>query len=316
MSAPTVSIVIPTFNREALLPRALDSVGAQTFGDWEIVLVDDGSTDRTPDVVAPYAKRWNDRLVHIQQGNAGVGAARNRGIDAARGTFVAFLDSDDEFLPNKLERQLALFRLRPKLGMVYSDMSYVDGAGVFHESAFDSKVPLARQVDHEVIASGLCACRGGLFDDLIHDYFIPTIVGMVRRDILDEATRFPADLRYAEEWLFYLRVARRCRAGFVNEPLSLHHFVAGSLARTDPHRNTLGRYHLLRAIETSFPDLTASQRAALKSNLSQVCRQLGFDAYGTGDYWSATRSFIESFRHRRRLTTAWNAAQAALRSVV
>ena len=92
MTGPTVSVIIPTYDRETLLPRALDSVVAQTFDDWEIVLVDDGSTDNTKAVADRYARRLGDRFVYTRRSHAGCAAARNCGIDISRGRFVAFLD--------------------------------------------------------------------------------------------------------------------------------------------------------------------------------------------------------------------------------
>ena len=130
MSEPTVSVVVPTYNRAELLPRALDSIIGQTFSDWEIVLVDDGSIDGTSELAATYERQLGSLFRFIRQDNQGSSAARNLGIDESRGEFVAFLDSDDEFFPTKLERQLELFRRRPKLGFVYSDYTFVelDGA--------------------------------------------------------------------------------------------------------------------------------------------------------------------------------------------
>ncbi len=104
MSRPIVSIVIPTFNRCHLLTRALDSVRSQSVSQWEIVLIDDGSTDSTPLLATHYAKILGDRFQYHYQDNAGACAARNVGMAHARGEFIAFLDSDDEFLPTKLER--------------------------------------------------------------------------------------------------------------------------------------------------------------------------------------------------------------------
>ncbi len=297
MSLPTVSIIIPTFNRETLLPRALDSVLAQTLDDWEIIVIDDGSTDQTAAVVATYARRLKDRFIYLRQANRGSSHARNHGIDICNGRLVAFLDSDDEFLPNKLERQLDLFNRRSELGFVYSDFAFVDLDGARHDSAFDVKCPVAREVPFDTIDPGLCVCTGSLFDTLIRQYFIATIVGMVRREVLGDTIRFPVDQSYAEEWLFYLKVARTCRAGFVNEPLCVHHFVPGSLARTDKHRNTVRRRELLKAIKESFDDLNREHRRALHGNLANTCRQLGYDALRAGRHRDAFWSFAESFRY-------------------
>ncbi len=310
MSRPTVSVILPTYNRENLLPRAVESVIAQSFDDWEIVLVDDGSTDGTPALARRYAERLHDRFTIIRQPNGGSSSARNRGIDACRGRFVAFLDSDDEFLPTKLERHLELFNRRPELGFVYSDYAFVDLGGTRHDSAFDTINAKARRIRHEAIARGLCVCTSDLFDALIRAYFIATIAGMVRREVLSHSIRFPVDQAYAEEWLFYLRVAKACRAGFVDEPLCLHHHTVGSLARTDPHRNTLGYRSLLSAIAEEFDDLTWAQRRAVRTNRAQAGRQLGYEAYRAADYGQALRYFAESFGYEPGLRTLFNLSEA------
>jgi glycosyltransferase involved in cell wall biosynthesis len=100
---PKVSVIIPTYNRARFVTNAIDSVLAQTYSDYEIIVVDDGSTDNTREVLQPYMKD----IRYIYQNNAGVSAARNAGIHTARGTWVAFLDSDDEWLPNKLDMQMS-----------------------------------------------------------------------------------------------------------------------------------------------------------------------------------------------------------------
>ena len=102
---PFFSVVIPVYNRAHILGRALESVLAQSFGDFEVVVVDDGSTDNPSTVVDSL---WDDRIRYLRQDNRGGGAARNLGIDAAHGRFVAFLDSDDEFLPGHLAALKAL----------------------------------------------------------------------------------------------------------------------------------------------------------------------------------------------------------------
>ena len=298
MTRPTVSVVLPTYNREALLPRAIDSVIAQTVQDWEIVLVDDGSTDGTTSLADRYRRELGAKLVYLRQANTGCCGARNRGIDASRGRFVAFLDSDDEFMPDKLERQLALFERCPDLGLVYSDFAFVDEEGVRHESAFDQVCPLARTVPYLAVADGLCVCTGNLFDVLIRGYFIATIVGMVRREVLGSRIRFTRDPSYSEEWLFYLKVARACGSGFVDEPLSLHHHVPGSVTRTDSHRNTSRMRELLKKIEATFDDLPRRHRRSIRERLSRTCRQLGYDHYHCGQYVRALRFFAESFWNR------------------
>lgn len=304
MRTPTVSVVIPTLDRAALLPRAIDSVVNQTFSDWEIVLVDDGSRDATADVAKRYTRLLGSKFVYVYQANRGSSAARNRGIDTARGRYVAFLDSDDEFLPTKLARQVELFDLRPELGFVYCDYASVDLDQKYTASTFDEKHPLARQVPVEQAAPGLFVCSGDLFDWLVRGYFVSTIVGMVRRNVLGNTIRFCEEQWFGEEWLFYLQVVRACRAGFVDEPLAIYHYQSGSLARTDKTANAQQYRKLLRAIRKTFHGLTSPQRLAVRRNLAVLCRQLGHTAYRAERYQEAALRFAESWRHKPILPAA------------
>jgi len=283
MKRPHVSVIIPTYNRAALLDRALESVIQQTYRDWEIVLVDDGSTDDTPSVVAPYARSLGDRLKYVRQPNCGASAARNHGIDIARGRFIAFLDSDDAFAPTKLARQLELFGRRPELGLVFSDYLCVDHTAETRVSAFDEYLPAARSIRRTDLGDRLHVCHDDLFSALLRNYLIATIVGLVRRDVLTDQVRFAERISYAEEWLFYLQVTRRCRAGFVDEPLSVHHFVTGSLARTDRRRNVVGLVNLFETIQRAFPDLNSAQRETVRTRLAHSYRQRAFDQSRNGD---------------------------------
>ena len=118
---PTVSVIIPTYNRAHLIGRAIQSVLNQTYRDFEIIVVDDGSADNTEEVVKSF---YDKRIKYIKhKKNKGAAATRNTGIKAARGKYIAFQDSDDEWLPEKLEKQMKVFENAPaKVGVVYTDM--------------------------------------------------------------------------------------------------------------------------------------------------------------------------------------------------
>ncbi len=312
---PVVSVIIPTYNRAAYLPRAIDSVIAQTFADWEIVLVDDGSTDDTHEIIEPYARQLGDRLVYLKQGNHGSSHARNAGIEASAGQYVAFLDSDDEYLPMKLARQLELFAADSDLGLVYSDYAYVDLEGMRHDSAFDTKCSKAREVAYEAVGENLHVCGESLFDTLLEEYFISTITGMVRRDVLAPAIRFPEQIAYAEEWVFYLKTVARCRVGFVDEPLCLHHFVQGSLARSDASENTVQLTRTLDAIVEAFPNLNYKQQCLLAEHKARSLRQVGYDAHRERRFGDAARAFALSFRCAPRLGVLAEASDSLWRGM-
>ena len=125
MIPPLVSVVIPAFNAASCIRRALDSVLAQTWERYEIIVVDDGSTDNSSEVLARYGKQLNV----VCQANGGPSVARNRGLMEARGRYVAFLDADDYWLPEKLERQVALLDARPEVGFCSTATAVVDPEG-------------------------------------------------------------------------------------------------------------------------------------------------------------------------------------------
>ncbi|MBI3009552.1 MAG: glycosyltransferase family 2 protein, partial [Candidatus Omnitrophica bacterium] len=118
MSFPLVSVIIPTYNRASMLREALESVRHQTVKDLEILVIDDGSTDETTQVVAGFG----EPAIYFKQLNQGVAAARNLGIRKSRGVFVAFLDSDDLWYPQKLERQIDYLSTHPDIGLLYTRM--------------------------------------------------------------------------------------------------------------------------------------------------------------------------------------------------
>ena len=124
-STPQVSVIIPAYNGDRYIAQAVESVLTQTYTNWEIIVVDDGSTDDTRQALQPYF----DRIRYFSQENQGVAAARNRGIQESKSELIAFLDQDDFFLPDKLAAQVALFRSSNSLGIVNSGWRLVNDQG-------------------------------------------------------------------------------------------------------------------------------------------------------------------------------------------
>jgi len=119
---PLISVVIPTYNRAAYLGRALQSVFAQTFKDFEVIVVDDGSTDNTADIV----NAWKDKIHYFYQKNQGRAVARNKGIELAKGKYIAWLDSDDEWYPDRLARQVPVMEKNADTGMTLGHIDFID----------------------------------------------------------------------------------------------------------------------------------------------------------------------------------------------
>jgi len=191
--------ITATYNYGHYLPEALDSILAQTFADWESIIVDDGSTDNTPEVVQPYLK--DPRFRYIRTENRGQPAAENTGLTNSQGRFVAFLDADDSWMPAKLERQLPLFSQRGDVGVVYSQKTVIDPHG-------------------EVISRPpRRLCRGRILASIFRDNFVTFSSAVVRREVFDRIGMFDERCHHASDYDFWLRVAPYYDFDFVDEPL-------------------------------------------------------------------------------------------------
>lgn len=200
MSEPSVSVVIPTYNRARFLPAAIASIRAQTWPCAEIVVVDDGSTDDTAEVLTTLG----EGIVHLRQQNAGPAAARNRGIREARGDLIAFLDTDDRWCPRKIERQVELLRRHASVALVSADMAIEDE----HGSAL-----VASNFAKRGLAAFFGDLKGAPVPDaprrLLQLNFINTSTVLARREVLLALDGFDTRLRYGEDLELWLRIAAR-----------------------------------------------------------------------------------------------------------
>ncbi len=216
---PLVSVVIPTYNREQLLPAAIDSVLAQTYREFEIVVVDDGSTDRTADKIESMSRSISEdggrtpRIRYFHQSNQGQSAARNKGIAEAKGDWIAFLDSDDVWLPEKLMSQIrAIEQFEESCGGCFSDARLVD-RGQLDTTAFH----LAGWQFEELIgviadpAPSLAKAFGGVW--------VQTLIA--RSDLVRKIGGFDPDLHFGEDYDFLFRLALETAYCYVNRPLAV-----------------------------------------------------------------------------------------------
>lgn len=242
MTQDLVSIIIPTWNRAFCLPNAIESAIAQTHPNWEAIIIDDGSTDGTADLVAErFGSEKRVRL--ISQKNAGVAAARNHGISEAQGDYIAFLDSDDLWEPWKLEVQLACFRKYPEPGMVWTDMTAIDPKGNVvnlkylrtmysayrhfgDHSLFDRHYPIAEVAPQLAsVLPGIMLSTGDIFSEMITGNLVHTSTVLLRRERLNQVGRFNVEFTPSgEDFDFHLRTCREGAVGFVDVS-SIHYQV-------------------------------------------------------------------------------------------
>ncbi len=217
----TVSVVIPAYNNQQYLCRSIDSVLAQTRPADEIIVVDDGSTDDTASVIQSYG----DKVRYLQQENAGASAARNTGIEAATGNWIAFLDADDEWLPEKLQCQLTLLQQHPSLVWITAN---------YEECLCEEK----RRAPHTPPAQCLSFTGGrdyyeSYFQAICQYQWGHTNCMMIQNRVLQEVGLFCTDLKKANDIDMWLRVAYRYpQIGYCHQPLAVYHLsVSGSIVK-------------------------------------------------------------------------------------
>ena len=199
-----VTIIIPVFNRPEMLREAVASALAQTYRPIEIVIIDDGSTDRTPSVIADLAAAHAGVIRALRQENAGPGTARERGRLAARGEFIQYLDSDDLLLPRKLELQVQALRSAPRCGVAYGITHLVNAEGQSRRTPFKGT---GRRFEF-------------LFPDLLVDRWWNTHTPLWRREVCDRIGPWPA-MRIGEDWVYDARAGSlRVSLAYVAEPVA------------------------------------------------------------------------------------------------
>lgn len=222
---PTVSVIIPTYNRGHSVGRAIQSVLNQTYQDIEIIAVDDASKDNTKDVIS----NFNDkRIKYIRHNkNKGGGAARNTGIKSARGEYIAFLDSDDEWLPEKLEKIISLFEKKSKvIGVIFSGLIWLNP---------NEKKPIfdIPQIDVDIN-------QNIVFKNLLG----PLSSTIVRRECFEKCGYFDERLPAGQDWDIWIKIAKKYRFAIVKEALGLY-YCDGERISTDMNNKAKGHRIIL-----------------------------------------------------------------------
>jgi glycosyltransferase involved in cell wall biosynthesis len=281
MADPKVSVVIPTYNRADLIRLTLESVQRQSFPDYEIVVIDDGSTDGTDRVVAEQAPEAR----YLWQENVGIPEAINACVRAARGEYIAFLGSDDALLPGALERQVAALDSNPRVGMVHGAAWLMDETGRLTEILRPrfAKGDYVRSGDEERV-------------DLLFSNHIVAPTVMIRRKCFDDAGMF--DLRFGlyEDWNMWNRVLQHWDIAYIHQPVTcyrVHGGKAGSIFHTaDPRRlERFRRLCLEEALDAVEPAArNKAKRAAWARHYYTVALQ-GFDRK---DNWFGRRNALRA----------------------
>ncbi|MEH2349205.1 MAG: glycosyltransferase [Nostoc sp.] len=211
---PTVSVIIPTYQRGDIVSQAINSVLAQTYRDYEIIVINDGSQDNTPQVLAEFSE--NHHITVIHQANQGVSAARNAGICSARGKYIAFLDDDDLWEPQKLEKQISVLEANPHLGLIYSDSLFFSEQKGLSKKSYNTAFPTPNL---QVVFT------------LFRYNYIPILTVVVRRDCLEQVGLFDETVAPCEDYDLWLRLIQKFPIYFLNEPLARYRRSSNSLSK-------------------------------------------------------------------------------------
>lgn len=289
---PSFSVIIPVYNGAAWLHRAIESVLAQTWPAQEILVVDDGSTDGTPDV----AKRFGPPVRYLRQPNAGVSAARNRGAREARGEWLAFLDADDWYLPDRLRWHAEWIAADAGLDFLTGDYLYVDAQG--------QRLGTSMQ-GHE---SGRCLlerARGGPrvemgredFPLFLADHFGDTHTLSVSRAAFFAAGGYPTGFRVCEDVYFLARLlARSRRVGVVCRPLAAYAIHEQSATRRDRVMAQRENVRTLAALAKEAKAWAPDLRRAIALRLAAARRNLGYALVREGQRGAAAHAVLPNLR--------------------
>ena len=292
ISRPKVSALVVTYNHGRYIAEALDSIGAQTYDDYEVIVVDDGSSDGTPDLM----RRWPWARYHYQQ-NQGPNAALNRALDMARGEYVAFLAADDTWAPDRLARQVPILDERPEVGLVYGDVMVVDQHGR----------PLRR-------FSQVYPPRGGdvAVELFVHYCFISSQTLLIRRSWFERLGGFwgPAPI---SDYLKWIEIAIYANVAYVDAVLGTYRRHQGNLTRANAgdlkYRSTLVG---LRQLLDRHPAFAERLGPRVARRFSNVYFRNGVHHMLCGDAGTAQRLFGEALRRRPRYTAALAGLTSAL----
>ncbi len=286
---PLVTVVVPTYQGEAFVRATLDSVLAQTFTDYELVVSDDGSTDGTLAIVESYG----DRLRVVKQANRGVAAARNVAATTARGEFLAFLDHDDLWEPEMLATLVPMLLEDESLGLVYSDAHVIDKNGVVRGRR-------GRFLQYH---------EGEVFDDLLHGNFIPVETTLMRTALYRDLGGCDERLRYLEDYELCLRVARRARVGFHPGPLARYRVHDHNLSH-EREPMLVEWITVLERLRAPDQKLTAAQLAVVEEEEARLACDLAWRALRrrdvtTANGWIARAGPRAPLRRRIQVRTLW-----------
>ena len=270
-----ISIIIPAYNAEKYLANTIQSVINQTYIDWELIIINDGSTDGTLELINNF-KDKDSRIKVFSHENAGVAHSRNRGIAEAKGEFIAFLDADDLWTIDKLEIQLKALQNNPEAGVAYSWVDYIDETGKF------------------LYPGSHITVNGDAYPKLLINNFLENGSNpLVRQDALAKIGDFDVNLPPAEDWDLYLRLAREYQFVAIPKPQILYRLCTNSCSANITKMET----QALLVIEKAYNQTPESLQYLKRETLAKLYEYLLFRTLESNpqrqQFWQAGKYFFK-----------------------
>lgn len=273
---PSVSVIIPTYNRDKYISIAIDSVLNQSYQNFEIIIVDDGSTDTTKEIIAGYIREYGNKIRYFFQDNKGPGGAKNLGIRESKGKYITFLDSDDKLLKESLEERVAFLEQNPDVYLVFTD--YYDSCYSYgeykREGYLASKNFLKRLresgnyfYESQVIIHGLPY----IFFERTR-FPISTITVMLKNKVVETVGFFREDVQIAEDIEFWYRITKNHKIGFINLPLSIYCNHLEGVTKDSRNFNL----DSIKIYEEMYAKEEGKSKKLLKNKLANLCFDLGY----------------------------------------
>ncbi len=317
MTAPAVSILMPVYNGAAYVGQAIESALAQSYPDFELIIVNDGSTDNSAEMIRPYLA--DPRIIYFERPNGGVAAARNAAIRIAKGRYIGFLDQDDLWLPEKLNLQVQYLDDHPDVGLVHASQSYIDSDGQHTRLPFDD---------------GFAKVSGWCFRDLFIRNRIAVLTVLARKSALDSVGPLNETIPGGDDYEMWMRISKHFPIGHLDQVLA-HYRTHGSNVSNDNFRMTRTDLGAIQSILRRYPEARKELGAdVVDARLFELNYQLGGwymwkaqdHASARHHYWQAIRArpfYLKSYRRfvwcslndsqRRMLAWYWQRLKTALR---
>ncbi len=281
---PKVSVIIPAFNSAPFIAETIQSVLAQTYGNFEIIVVDDGSTDTTLDVL----NEFGNQITVLTKANGGPASARNLAIRNASGKYIAFLDADDLWTPEKLAEQVAFLEAHPEVGLTYAEALMFDEVG--GEKQIRGKIGFTGETS---------------FCHLLLGDHIPNSTVLMRRNCVDTIgwLNERRDLIAVEDYEYWLRLAKAFPIRAIARPLAYYRVHAHNLMGDGDNIEKSLRLPLrvLEEIETRFPDCWRECGTEKDVLFARLTIRAGFAYKQRGDWWNCLKKFRQALGHRCNL---------------